>query len=46
MRLLWTLAYLLIFVPVGIFFRVFRDPLRRKLQPELNTYWDFHERPL
>ncbi|AEB47699.1 MULTISPECIES: hypothetical protein [Micromonospora] len=45
MKILWSLIYFLVFVPVGIFFRLFRDPLRRKWQPELSTYWIFDERP-
>jgi hypothetical protein len=43
-RFLWSLIYFLVFVPVGVCSRVFRDPLHRKLRPELSTYWIFEER--
>ncbi len=44
MKFLWSLIYFLVILPIGIFSRVFRDPLHLKLRPELSTYWISDER--
>lgn len=39
-RVLLTLIFVLLFIPTGLFMRLFgRDPLRRKLDPAAKTYW-------
>ena len=38
--------YYLVLTPVGIFFRFLRrDPLHRKFEPEINSYWVPHHPP-
>lgn len=38
-RFLLFLIYGLVFTPVGIAMRIFRDPLRRRLERGAETYW-------
>lgn len=38
-RILLFLIYVIVFTPIGIAMRIFRDPLRRKLDRGADTYW-------
>lgn len=38
-RFLLLLIYGFVFTPIGIAMRIFRDPLRRKLERSADTYW-------
>jgi len=39
-RLILTLLYSIVFTPVGLFFRLFRqDPLKQKINHQAQTYW-------
>ena len=40
MRVILTATYVVLFLPIGIVFRLTgKDPMRRKLEPEAATYW-------
>lgn len=38
-RLLLLLIYGFVFTPIGVAMRIFRDPLRRRLDCGADTYW-------
>ena len=37
-RLILGLVFFLIFLPVGLILRIFRDPMRRRLEPSADSY--------
>ena len=45
-HVLMAVIFYAIITPVGVAFRLFgRDPLRRKFDPSLSTYWVDHQEP-
>ncbi len=39
-RVILTVMFIVLFIPIGLLMRLFgKDPLRRKLDPDAETYW-------